>query len=49
MVAVCAILIMLWIVGVSTAYTLGGFIHILFVVALVLLLVKALQNRRNML
>ena len=39
-------LIVLWLLGVITSYTLGGFIHILLVVALVVLLVRVIQGRR---
>ncbi len=41
----CVALIVLWAVGLVTSYTLGGFIHILFVVAVVVVLIRILQNR----
>jgi hypothetical protein len=40
------ILIILWLLGVVSAYTLGGFVHVLLVVAVVLILVRILQGRR---
>lgn len=40
------ILIVLWILGLVTAYTMGGFIHILLVVAIVSVLVRIIQGRR---
>ena len=40
------ILIALWLVGVVSAYTMGGFIHVLLVVAVIVLLVRILQGRR---
>jgi hypothetical protein len=40
------ILLVLWLLGVVTAYTLGGFIHLLLVVAIVLALVQLIQGRR---
>jgi hypothetical protein len=41
-----AILIVLWILGLVSSYTLGGFIHILLVVAVIALLVRLIQGRR---
>ena len=40
------ILIVLWLLGLVTSYTLGGFIHILLVVAIVVLLIRVIQGRR---
>ena len=40
------ILLVLWLLGVVSSYTLGGFIHILLVVALVVLLIRLIQGRR---
>jgi hypothetical protein len=39
-------LLVLWLLGLSTAYTLGGFIHILLVIAVVILVVRLMQGRR---
>ena len=41
------ILLILWLLGVVTSQTLGGFIHILLVVALVMLLVNFISGRRG--
>lgn len=40
------ILLVLWLLGMVSSYTLGGFIHVLLVVAVVVLLVRLLQGRR---
>jgi Family of unknown function (DUF5670) len=40
------ILMVLWLLGVVSSYTLGGFIHLLLVVALVALLIQLVQGRR---
>ena len=40
------ILLILWLLGVVSSYTLGGFIHLLLVVALVVLLINLLTGRR---
>ena len=40
------ILLVLWLLGLVTSYTLGGFIHILLVVAIVVLLIRVIQGRR---
>ena len=40
------ILLILWLLGLVTSYTLGGFIHILLVVALVVLVINLIQGRR---
>jgi len=39
------ILLVLWLLGVVSAYTLGGFIHILLVLALVVMLIRIVQGR----
>jgi hypothetical protein len=40
------VLIVLWALGLVTSYTMGGFIHVLIVVAVVLVLVRVIQGRR---
>jgi hypothetical protein len=40
------VLIILWLLGFVSSYTMGGFIHILLVVAIVLILVRLIQGRR---
>jgi len=44
-----AILLILWLLGLVTSYTLGGMIHILLVVAVVVLIFRLLQGRRSIL
>jgi hypothetical protein len=39
------VLLVLWLLGVVTSYTLGGFIHILLVVAIVVVLLRIIQGR----
>lgn len=43
---IAVILVVLWLLGLVTSYTLGGFIHILLVLAVIILLVKVIQGRR---
>ena len=43
---VFVILAVLWLLGVTTAYTMGGFIHILIVLAIIALVVQLLSGRR---
>jgi hypothetical protein len=40
------ILLVLWLLGMVSSYTLGGFIHILLVVAIVVVLIRVIQGRR---
>jgi hypothetical protein len=40
------ILLVLWLLGIVSSYTLGGFIHILLVIALVVLLIQLITGRR---
>ncbi|QTR54833.1 lmo0937 family membrane protein [Thiothrix unzii] len=40
------ILIVLWLLGFVTSYTMGGLIHILLVIAIVVILVRVIQGRR---
>jgi hypothetical protein len=40
------ILVVLWLLGMVTSYTLGGFIHILLVLAIVTVLIRVIQGRR---
>jgi hypothetical protein len=41
------ILLILWLLGMVSSYTIGGFIHILLVVALVVLLINIISGRRT--
>jgi hypothetical protein len=40
------ILVILWLLGVVSSYTMGGFIHVLLVVAVVVILVRVIQGSR---
>ena len=40
------ILVVMWLLGMITSYTIGGFLHILLVVAIIVLLVRIIQGRR---
>ncbi len=40
------ILIVLWLLGLVSAYTMGGFIHVLLVIAVVMILLRVIQGRR---
>ena len=42
---IAVILIVLWLLGLITSYTMGGFIHILLVVAIVVVLLRVIQGR----
>jgi Family of unknown function (DUF5670) len=42
---IAVILIVLWLLGMATSYTLGGFVHILLVIAIVVVLVRLIQGR----
>jgi len=39
------ILVVLWLLGLVTAYTLGGFIHLLLVIAVMVLVIRLMQGR----
>lgn len=43
---IAIVLIVLWLLGLITSYTLGGFVHILLVVAIVVVLIRVIQGRR---
>lgn len=43
---ICMVLIVLWLLGVVTSYTMGGLIHILLVIAIIVVLVRVIQGRR---
>jgi len=43
---IAIILIVLWAVGLVSAYTLGGFIHLLLVLAVIVILIRVIQGRR---
>ena len=43
---VVIILVALWLLGMLTAYTMGGLIHILLVIAIIVVLVRVIQGRK---
>lgn len=43
---IAVILIVFWLLGLVSSYTMGGFIHLLLVVAVVVILVRVVQGRR---
>ena len=43
---ICVILIVLWLLGMVTAYTMGGLIHILLVIAIIVVLVNIIGGRK---
>jgi hypothetical protein len=44
--AIAIILVVLWLLGLVSSYTMGGFIHILLVIAIVVILVRVIRGRR---
>ncbi len=44
---IALILIVLWVLGLVSSYTMGGFIHLLLVVAVVMVLVRVINGRRS--
>jgi hypothetical protein len=44
---ICVILFVLWALGMVTSYTMGGVVHILLVLALVVLVIQLIQGRRS--
>lgn len=42
---IAIILIILWLLGVVTSYTIGGFIHILLVIAIIMVLVRVIRGQ----
>jgi hypothetical protein len=45
---ICVILLVLWLLGLLSGYTLGGVVHILLVIALVVVVVQVIQGRRGL-
>lgn len=45
---IAVILIILWLIGLITSYTIGGFIHLLLVIAIILILVRIISGRGSM-
>jgi hypothetical protein len=44
---IAVILVVLWLLGLVSSYTLGGFIHILLVIAIVIIVINLIQGRRG--
>jgi hypothetical protein len=43
---IAIVLFVLWLLGLVSSYTLGGFIHVLLVIAVIILLVRVIQGRK---
>ncbi len=43
---IAVVLILLWLLGLVTSYTIGGFIHILLVIAIVVILLRVISGRK---
>lgn len=43
---IAAILVVLWLLGMLTSFTLGGFLHVLLVIAVIVIIVRLVQGRR---
>lgn len=43
---IAAILLILWLLGLVTSYTLGGFVHLLLVIAVIVLLIRLIQGKK---
>jgi hypothetical protein len=43
---ILVILLVLWLLGMVTSYTLGGFLHILLIIAIAMVLIRVIQGRR---
>ena len=43
---IAVVLLILWLLGMVSAYTMGGFIHVLLVIAIVVVLIRVIQGRR---
>ena len=45
---IAVILIVLWLLGLVSSYTMGGFIHILLIIAIVVILIRIIQGRQDL-
>jgi len=43
---ICVILLVLWLLGLVSGYTMGGFVHVLLVIAVIVVVVRVIQGRR---
>jgi len=44
---IAVILVILWLLGLVSSYTMGGFIHVLLVIAVIVVLVNVIQGRKE--
>jgi hypothetical protein len=44
---IAVVLLILWLLGLVTSYTIGGFIHVLLVVAIIMILLRVISGRRT--
>jgi hypothetical protein len=45
---IAVVLVILWLLGLVTSYTVGGFIHVLLVIAIIMILVNVISGRRTL-
>jgi hypothetical protein len=45
---IAVVLLVLWVLGLVSAYTMGGFIHVLLVIAVVMVLINLIGGRRSL-
>jgi hypothetical protein len=43
---ICVILVVLWLLGLVSSYTMGGFIHVLLVIAVIVLIIRLVTGRK---
>jgi len=43
---IAVVLVVLWLLGMVTSYTLGGFIHVLLVIAVIVIIIRLIQGKR---
>lgn len=46
---ICVILVVLWLLGMVSSYTMGGLVHLLLILAVVIVLINVIQGRRTVL
>ncbi|MGA7826512.1 MAG: lmo0937 family membrane protein [Geobacteraceae bacterium] len=44
---IAVILIILWVLGLVSSYTMGGFVHLLLVIAIIVIIIQVIQGRRS--
>jgi len=44
---ICVILLVFWLLGMVTSYTMGGLLHLLLVIALIVFVIRLVQGRRS--